>query len=214
MCIDLRRSYLHLTTASIVTSDVPFSIYSIYINQRAYFFNICHAIPPRTIQSWVYLWYGIHWMNRVSYHAVLKLLETDIGLLISLVSVWGSRSHLIRWHLIRQCNHMVLLNLKLCPAMLNCVLLASPLDATAPYEVVISPVRVNLEACVLSWWLPADYSPVLCSSWRSPAEHDAGEKWTTSCPPFVPHAAQVHPSSCWRGKETSRIIDGFSNETF
>lgn len=66
--------------------------------------------------------------------------------------------------------------------------LASSLDATARHEVVISPVRVNLEACVLSWWLPADCSPILRSSWQSPAEHDAGEKWTMPNPPLrAPH---------------------------
>ena len=48
------------------------------------------------------------------------------------------------------------------------------------HRAVISPVRVNLAAGELSRWLPADYSLVLRSSWPSPAEHDAGEKWTTT----------------------------------
>lgn len=94
-----------------------------------------------------------------------------------------------------------------CPATVSCMLPGATLDATSRREVVISPVRVNLVACVLSWWLPADYNPVLRSSWLSPAEHDAGEKWTMShCPP-PPHPAQVHPSSCWRGKETCRMTN-------
>lgn len=85
------------------------------------------------------------------------------------------------------------------------MLSGAALDATSRCGVVISPVRVNLVACVLSWWLPADYNPVLRSSWLSPAEHDAGEKWTRSP---LPHPAQVHPSSCWKGKETCRMTDG------
>lgn len=57
--------------------------------------------------------------------------------------------------------------------------LLAPLSGAMPrHEAVISPVRVNLAASELSWWLPADYSLVLCSSWLSPAEHDAEEKWT------------------------------------
>lgn len=58
------------------------------------------------------------------------------------------------------------------------MLLASLLGAMPRHEAVISPVRVNLAAGELSRWLPVDYSLVLCSSWLSPAEHDAGKKWT------------------------------------
>lgn len=50
--------------------------------------------------------------------------------------------------------------IKVCSARLGCSLLASPLDAMARREVVVSPVRVDLVACVLSWWVPADYSPL------------------------------------------------------
>lgn len=63
------------------------------------------------------------------------------------------------------------------------MLAGATLDAASRHEVAISPVRVNLVAGVLSWWLPADYNPVLRSSWLSPAEHDAGEKWTMSRSP-------------------------------
>lgn len=69
------------------------------------------------------------------------------------------------------------------PSSYTHMLLASPLGAVPRHEAVISPVKVNLAAGELSRWVPADYSLVLCSSWLSPAAHDAGGKWTTTPSP-------------------------------
>lgn len=85
----------------------------------------------------------------------------------------------------RHSHYTARLGLRRGPTGLSCgthVPLASPLGAVPRHEAVISPVRVNLAAGELSRWLPADYSLVLCSSWLSPAEHDAGEKWTMDKP--------------------------------
>ncbi len=71
------------------------------------------------------------------------------------------------------------------------MLLASLLGAVPRHEAVISPVRANLAAGELRRWLPADYSLVLRSSWPSPAEHDAGEKWTMTPTPSLPSKFQV-----------------------
>lgn len=64
------------------------------------------------------------------------------------------------------------------------MLLASLLGAMLRHEAVISPVTVNLQGGELSQWLPADYSLILRSSWLSPAEYVAGEKWTMATRAF------------------------------
>lgn len=87
-------------------------------------------------------------------------------------------------------NHLVLLSCsaEIGPTRLSCYThtILAPLSGAVPrHEAVISLVRVNLAAGELSRWLPADYSLALRSSWLSPAEHDADEKWTSTSPPSL-----------------------------
>lgn len=101
-------------------------------------------------------------------------------------------------------NHLVLpgCSAEVGPTGLSCythMLLASLSGAVPRHKAVISPVRVNLAAGELSRWLPADYSLVLRSSWPSPAEHDAGEKWTMTPPPPSKFQVNAGERVYWRG---------------
>lgn len=92
------------------------------------------------------------------------------------------------------------------PARLSCYTHAipAPLSGAVPrHKAVISLVRVNLAAGELSRWLPADYSLALRSSWLSPAEHDADEKWTSPPHTSVWGQSRKKPVKA-EGKETEK----------
>lgn len=94
------------------------------------------------------------------------------------------------------------------------MLLASLSGAVPRHEAVISPVRVNLAAGELSRWLPADYSLVLRSSWLSPAEHDAGEKWTMTPSHRPASSKSVQEKVCEGGQGQRETEERVEREAF